>query len=172
MTGRPRAYSYYETDVPDTGLVYCLHCLITHKNYVGQTKSSLQMRVNQHFNHNKGELNRDMREYGREAFIAYEICRAPYDELRLYEKYYIDVMNTMYDGYNDLFQTDRQHYKIEFRDGKSVVVSNLRKYARENGYFRGQLLRMLNGTTQYTADVVSVTHCDDDNQTYQISLPW
>ncbi len=85
------------------GIIYCYHCIITGKKYIGQTVnesrrvSQLKCEVRDNL-HPDNHFHNAMRKYGRDNFV-YGIIEET-DELNDREIYWIDYYNTMNEGYN------------------------------------------------------------------------
>ena len=88
-----------------TGIIYCYHCIITGKKYIGQTRNHRRREIarkndvirNKHPNN---QFECALREYGYDGFIYGQIEET--DELDDREIYWIDYYNTIDEGYNTL----------------------------------------------------------------------
>ena len=83
--------------------VYCIHCLVTNKKYVGSS-IDIERRVNKHFHRgrSKGRSNllyRDIDAYGRDMFVCGVIEECD-DNIKERERYWIEYYNTIAEGYN------------------------------------------------------------------------
>jgi len=85
------------------GIVYCYHCVITGKKYIGKTLYEKRRRDDHKYNVSNGTSTKfynAVRKYGWENFVYGIIEIVEANLLEDMEKYYIQKYNTMNDGYN------------------------------------------------------------------------
>ena len=88
----------------DGSFVYCIHCLLTGKKYIGSSKNLIQ-RIKGHYKPSqwkskKTPLYDDMILYGKEHFIWGVLEKVEEEEMLDREKYWIQKYNTIVEGYN------------------------------------------------------------------------
>ena len=95
------------------GVIYGVHCIPTDRWYIGQTKTSFNIRYNGDFfiykfsglseDNEKGQLLQDdIEKYGKDKFEIFEVLDVAFSEKELDEKeaYYIDYYKAYDEGYN------------------------------------------------------------------------
>lgn len=139
--------------MPNTGKIYCAHCIFTGKKYIGQTiKNYLQLRINEHYsdciNYNHKFANA-LKKYGRDGFIWGVVEET--DKLNEREVYWIEYYDSYGNGYNSTFggQLSADHkckeYLIENLNGDRELIFNLSNYCRNNDLNIGHLHETLYG---------------------------
>ena len=150
-------YKYYVTQfrvvMPNTGKIYCAHCIFTGKKYIGQTiKNHLQLRINEHYsdctNYNHKFANA-LKKYGRGGFIWGVVEET--DKLNEREVYWIEYYDSYGNGYNSTpggqLSADYKckEYLIENLNGDRELIFNLSNYCRDNDLNIGHLHETLYG---------------------------
>lgn len=88
------------------GYIYCIENLINHKKYIGKTLFSVEKRFQRHITDSKKEsiqhrpLYAALNKYGIENFQYYTIEKCDNDKLNDRETYWIELLNTYFNGYN------------------------------------------------------------------------
>ena len=97
-----------ETPQPTMADIYLYTCKVNGCAYVGCTtrpwkqREDDHMRASRHHAKRHTKLNRDLRKYGRKAFVVEMLARVTYEEAGKIEAFYInhfDTLNTEH-GYN------------------------------------------------------------------------
>jgi hypothetical protein len=86
----------------ESGIIYIATNLINGKQYVGQTKTLLRKRINEHIRRkNRTHFEYALNKYGLNNFYIF-IIKYPKEELNEWETYYIKMFNTFNtsNGYN------------------------------------------------------------------------
>ena len=100
---------FYFRKVILIGFIYQIRNVINNKKYIGMTTRSIEIRKNDHlrsFDDRKSrmynfKLYQAMRKYGFDNFEFSIIEECDNEKLEEKEKYYIDLFNTVNDGYNE-----------------------------------------------------------------------
>lgn len=132
------------------GSVYLVKNLVNGKSYVGQTRSPLRRRWNQHVGASKGPgkktqvLHYAVRKYGASAFEVAELCECSSRwHLNVMEVLYIQVLNTMLPrGYNAKVGGSESSVTPETRR-KMSASSRRRKWTAAD---RERMLAILKGS--------------------------
>lgn len=85
------------------GIIYKITNKVTGQEYIGQTTNTLSYRFNCHCNETRNRhISNAIRKYGKEQFLAEEICSVNSKEnLNDLEQYFVVKYNTMHpNGYN------------------------------------------------------------------------
>lgn len=87
------------------GFIYMITNNINKKQYIGQTKDTIEMRWRKHIdnaknNSHKQVITQAISKYGIENFKIEEIARCPIEDLNQWEIYYIKKYDTFQNGYN------------------------------------------------------------------------
>lgn len=85
------------------GIIYCYHCILTGKKYIGKTLYEKKRKDDHKYNVSTGTSTKfynAVRKYGWENFVYGIIEIVEANLLEDMEKYYIQQYNTMNDGYN------------------------------------------------------------------------
>lgn len=126
------------------GKIYCAHCIVTGKKYIGQTRQKyVSSRIYRHFSDaNKGYIKnkfyRSLNKYGKNGFIWGIIEECDISELNTREIYWISEYKTVEKGYNlspgggQPPEYYSKEYLIETPNGEREIIKNLSKYCRDN----------------------------------------
>lgn len=128
----------------DTGVIYCIENIITHKKYIGQAKSyilkkgkivkhGLSGRFETHIKdalsgkNSCPKLYNSLVKYGKDNFSIslIEICHL--EDLNKKETYHIKKFNTVEDGYNILYSNSPIHKNFDSRKNVIEKISNTMK---------------------------------------------
>jgi len=85
------------------GTIYCVHCILTGKKYIGQTIQKIQYRINDHFcrsSNSQYKFHRAIKKYGKNNFIYGVIEECDFSVINDREMYWINVFDTFKNGYN------------------------------------------------------------------------
>ena len=95
------------------GIIYGIHCKVTDRWYIGQTRTTFNIRYHRNFFNCKNRelsednqklklLQDDIEKYGKENFEIFEVLDVAFSEKELDEKeaYYIDYYKAYDEGYN------------------------------------------------------------------------
>ena len=88
------------------GYIYKITNMINGKQYVGQTRNTIQERMRKHFDKAKNQndltgIDAAIKKYGKENFAVEELCSCLNEDLDVQERYYIAKYNTFEgEGYN------------------------------------------------------------------------
>lgn len=84
-----------------TGIIYVATNIETLQKYVGQTTQKLSARRCQHYNDGGGsKFHKALKKFQKSSFMWEIICECMIDELNIKEQYYINLYNTIENGYN------------------------------------------------------------------------
>ena len=76
---RPPSFLIMSQDKHRYGIIYCITSRRDGMRYIGKTIRSLDVRINEHFNHKQeSHLHRAMRKHGRDNFAWLEVCSVLY----------------------------------------------------------------------------------------------
>lgn len=135
-------------------IVYCAHCLVTGKKYVGYTSRSLVNRMKSHFRGaRKGDprhFYNAIRKYGETAFVwgvIEEMGEVNHSEAKEREKHWIDTYNTYVEGYNSTEGGDGRVGACSESHKENLRIA-LRKYYEENPEELDRLSRQSSGRVQ------------------------
>lgn len=136
------------------GLIYCAHCILNGKKYIGQTKQSLRRRINRHFRDSKyynSKFQNALNKYGKTGFLWGIIEECGIGLLNDREIYWIDYYDTYYSGYNSTFGGDGgfvthcNKYRLISPWGELFEGENISKFAREQNLDRRDVSSIVNG---------------------------
>lgn len=137
------------------GVIYCAHCLVNGKKYIGQTKQEFQMRIYGHKRDSKlhnVKFYRAIKKYGWEKFIWGIVEECSVDELNEKEIFYIEKYNSYHNGYNSTLGGMNavdpiyfSQYRLMSPSGEIVEGSNINKFCRDNKLTRATILLVLQG---------------------------
>ena len=87
------------------GFIYKITNKENQKVYIGQTITSIAIRMNKHYSQaNVGKnitgIDAAIRKYGKDNFIVETICECPNEDLDEQERYYISKYDSFNNGYN------------------------------------------------------------------------
>lgn len=87
------------------GYIYCITNLINHRQYVGKTERTIELRWKEHIKEafsreNNKHLYCSMRKYGIQNFKIEQLEECPDEQLSQKEQQWIERLNTFADGYN------------------------------------------------------------------------
>lgn len=118
------------------GYIYVIKNKVNDKIYIGQTRKMLVDRFRIHRGaardiSNRSKLYTAMRELGIDNFYIEELCKCEYSELNNKEKYYINLYDTVENGYNSLKGGSYNSQYCEITDRLEDLV--IRLYTEFNG---------------------------------------
>lgn len=128
------------------GVIYCYHCIVTGKKYIGQTVQE-EIRKYRHLIDSKrlkSNFYNAVNKYGWESFIYGIIKVCDTDKLDEMEKRYISKYNTFNDGYNmtmggdgckkyeNDFESISEYYKFYRENNKQRIREYYSNYYQEN----------------------------------------
>jgi group I intron endonuclease len=128
------------------GIIYEIINLINSKSYIGQTRRTLNERINHHKNEKvkNTPLYNAIRKYGWENFSIQIIDKCEISKLNDKEIYWIEEKNTLHpNGYN-LTSGGNQYEHNEYTKSK---ISNLRKGMKFSDSHRENIRKSRLGTT-------------------------
>ncbi len=113
--------------------IYIIENRISNKKYVGQTVKSIEERFRGHVlstNSNSNlHLHKAMRKYGIENFSIKEIDEASsYEELLLKEQYWINLLDTFNNGYNQTLGGEGSYGRSVSNDSRIKASTSLKEY--------------------------------------------
>ena len=85
--------------------IYIIQCIVNGKCYIGQS-INVDIRLKEHFRklktnkHNNVKLQNAWNKYEESAFINFKCINCPIEELDSYEKFYIQLLDSVSFGYN------------------------------------------------------------------------
>jgi len=86
------------------GIIYCITNLSNNKKYIGQTRTSLNVRYSHHLTASRDSkpqgIAAAIKKYGENNFTIEKIDECPISKLDMLEMYYIKKYNTYENGYN------------------------------------------------------------------------
>lgn len=84
-----------------TILIYKAHCKVTGKVYIGQTRRTLKVRIQEHLSQSERKFSRALKKYGLKSFewTVLEVCNTP-EEANEREIMLISEYNSYKEGYN------------------------------------------------------------------------
>lgn len=132
------------------GFIYLVTNQINQKQYVGQTKRTIEIRWKEHIRKDdQTSLNKAIQKYGSENFAVTQLEECSDDLLNEREQYWITYYNTFKNGYNDTtggqdcIMTTREEEVLElWNQGLTVNrivettklnVETVRNYLNKNG---------------------------------------
>lgn len=129
----------------DYGFIYIVTNNINGKQYVGQTKDTIEIRWNKHLDNaknfpHKQIITQAIAKYGKENFKIEEVARCPIEDLNYWEIFYIKKYDTFQNGYNmtmggnnnnSSFYSEQQ--LIDIINIASTEHTNKRKIAEDVG---------------------------------------
>jgi group I intron endonuclease len=116
-----------------TGIIYCAHCILTGKKYIGKTIQEIEKRIKQHYkdsNRLKYLFYRAIKKYGQDCFIWGIIEECDVYLLNVREEYWISFYKT-----NDKNYGYNMSSGGEFGIPREILVKQGKingKYARDN----------------------------------------
>lgn len=137
-----------------TGIIYCAHCLVTGKKYIGQTIQKFEKRISRHKLDSKKDITKfysAANKYGWDNFIWGIIEECDRNTLTERELYWIEYYNTFYEGYNSThggdggFVTHCREFEIMSPNGDIIKGENVMKFCRENNLRSSEITSVLNG---------------------------
>lgn len=136
------------------GVIYCAHCLVNGKKYIGQT-INYQNRLKRHKSDSKkvdNKFYRAIKKYGWESFIWGIIEEYDVNFLNEKETYWIEKYNSYYFGYNSNFgaltPVDPKRFKkftIKSPNGEIFNISNQSEFCRKYNLDSRALFKLLTG---------------------------
>lgn len=144
-----------------TGVVYCIHNLVTDKKYVGCTIDKIHRRIANHRKDRVAGINED------DCLVA-EIERVSVDLLLDREDYWIKQLGTAVDGYNIKYRGHKNgrvqygalaynssDWQVTFDDGRVVLYHSLTEL-HELGYDRSLISKVYKGKMNFHKDIIGV----------------
>lgn len=100
------------------GYIYKIHNIINGKEYVGQTKDTVEMRWRKHIDNAKNNpykqvITQAIAKYGEENFLIEEIAKCPVEDLDKWEIFYIKKYDTFQNGYNMTLGGNGSYNKVK-----------------------------------------------------------
>ena len=139
------------------GIIYCAHCIISSKKYIGQTINDLNVRKNKHKTASLKYKKRNkfysaIKKYGIDNFIWGIIEEVNVKELDEREKYWIEHFSTFKSGYNSTLGGEKycnpntwKKFVVMDPTGKIYESENITKFCREYGLTSHILSRVISG---------------------------
>ena len=139
------------------GIIYCAHCIISNKKYIGQTINTLTQRKHKHNNAAKTSKCRNkfysaLNKYGEENFIWGIIEEVDDKNLDKREKYWIKIYSTFENGYNSTLGGEKycnpnswKEFSIMDPKGKIYYSKNISKFCRKYGLSQAHLSGVIAG---------------------------
>ncbi len=139
--------------------IYCAHCIVTGKKYIGQTKKEFEHRVKQHKNsyqknkYKNSKFYNAIKKYGWTNFI-WGIIESENDTIwNESEIYYVEKYNTFYGGYNTTkggnnrigYTGISKKFRLLSPDGYIVEGENVSKFCKENNLPCSGINKVLDG---------------------------
>ena len=139
------------------GIIYCAHCIVNDKKYIGQTINTLNIRKNKHKNASMRSKKRNkfysaIKKYGINNFIWGIIEEVNIEKMDEREKYWIDHFSTFMCGYNSTLGGEKYYNPNSWKEftimsptGKICSDKNISKFCRENDLSQGHLCSVISG---------------------------
>lgn len=140
-------------EVNKMGIIYKITNNISGKSYIGQTRTSLADRMRRHYYVARTDaqtgIDFAIKKYGKENFTVQIICECKNEELDEKEKYYIQLYDTYYNGYNlTLGGQDGSGQKVNFNIDEAYNIylkeQSIEKAAKQLGCCSKVLARVFN----------------------------
>ena len=120
------------------GYIYKITNTVNGKQYIGQTRNTIQERMRKHFDKAKNQkgltgIDAAIQKYGKENFVVEELCSCLNEDLDTQERYYIAKYDTFEgegyknigtDGNVTLFEKDGMYVASTYKDGIIVFSMN------------------------------------------------
>lgn len=135
------------------GIIYKITNNISGKSYIGQTRTSLAERMRRHYyvarTEAKTGIDFAIQKYGKENFTVEVVCECKNEELDDKEKYYIQLYDTYYNGYNlTLGGQDGSGQKVNIDVNEAYEIylkeQSMEKAAKKLGCCTKVLARLFN----------------------------
>lgn len=154
------------------GYIYLITCIVNGKHYVGQTrkyrynntiKLGVKGRYNQHiynainYRDDCPKLNRAIRKYGAENFMVAQLRSCSLDELNDLETYYIQLFNSVIEGYNCSEGGDYPQFSEEQRKKMNESISAKAKKRWSNDEYRKNVSQKVRVTAAKNAMKIKTT---------------
>jgi group I intron endonuclease len=139
------------------GIIYCAHCVVNNKKYIGQTINTLETRKYKHKNSaknckKKNKFYSALRKYGIDNFIWGVVEEYDSKELDEKEKYWIEYFSTFKYGYNSTLGGEKycnpnswKEFIIMGPDEKIYVDKNISKFCRNYNISPAHLSQVISG---------------------------
>ena len=114
------------------GYIYVITNNLTGKQYVGQTSRDIWIRFEEHRTPSKvgnSDLHKDIQTLGYQNFSIKELEKVPLDKLDERECYWINKLDTFYNGYNQTKGGQSNYYK-QYLKGILIVEKNMKIQSR------------------------------------------
>ncbi len=170
----------------NTGVIYCIENIITHKKYIGQAKSyilkkgkivkhGLSGRFETHLKdalsgkNSCPKLYNSLVKYGKDNFSIslIEICNL--EDLNEKETYYIKKFNTVEEGYNILYSNSPIHKNFDSRKNVIEKISNTMKdkWSNDEEYIKKTTENNLKAVIERTKRGTRITNKELPNNIYK-----
>jgi group I intron endonuclease len=170
----------------DTGVIYCIENIITHKKYIGQAKSyilkkgkivkhGLSGRFETHLKdalsgkNSCPKLYNSLVKYGKDNFSIslIEICKL--EDLNEKETYNIKKFNTVEEGYNILYSNSPIHKNFDTRKNVIEKISNTMKdkWSNDEEYIKKTTENNLKAVIERTKRGTRITNKELPNNIYK-----
>lgn len=139
------------------GIIYCAHCIISNKKYIGQTINTLDIRKYKHKNaakncKKKNKFYSALIKYGVDNFIWGVIEEVKLEEMDEREKYWIEHFSTFKYGYNSTLGGEKycnpnswKKFIIMDSNGKIYKDKNISSFCREHNLSPAHLSSVISG---------------------------
>lgn len=137
------------------GIIYCAHCLVTGKKYIGQTIRTIEDRLYQHKAYSSKldyKFYFAIRKYSFDNFIWGIVEECDISDLENKEKYWIQYFDTYMNGYNSTLGGEGglnpklcKSFCIEDPNGNIIEGNNIRDFCRTYNLDRSTFVKVLKG---------------------------
>lgn len=138
------------------GIIYCAHCIISGKKYIGKTINSLEKRKSSHLYKSKqdgnGRFQNAIKKYGWNNFVWGIIEECEIDVLSERESYWINFYESHLFGYNLTLGGDGgfnlsqlKKFTIKSPSGEIYNSSNVAEFSRNHNLNPSCLCNVING---------------------------
>jgi len=171
------------------GIIYKITNQLDGKIYIGQTIQSFKRRIQHHYaSKDDMILHRAIRKYGKENFVAEEICSVVNkDDLNFLEKYFIQIFDSLAsNGYNvalggvnvmlgrnhsdETKQKMSESRKGREKNGNNIICNETGEIfisvsiaARKTGIYRKKIERQLTGEVKRSKIPLTFSYLNEIN---------